>query len=100
MAKSVPAYTWKNGFREPGEKFPWKTDSVEIVEDKEEPHYVTPPTSEILTSNVHNSLGLNTLRTWPTIFDGTKSPHGLPEWWKPSSNVDVLICGGKAVLSS
>jgi len=99
MAKSVPAFTWKNGFRELGDKFPWKSDSVETVDEKDESHYVTPPTSEILTSNVHNSLGLNTLRTWPTIYDGTKSPHGPPEWWKPSRNVDVLICGGESVYS-
>ncbi|KAJ5170458.1 uncharacterized protein N7500_003241 [Penicillium coprophilum] len=33
------------------------------------------------------------LRTWPTLYDGTASPHGVPEWWKPLNQVDVLICG-------
>lgn len=95
MARSVLPSTWANGFREPGRGAPWltKTSFAMEVEDKE-PHYSTPPSSETLTSGVHNELGLNVLRTWPTIYEGTNTPHELPDWWKPSSQVDVLICGG------
>ena len=99
MAKSLPAFTWRNGFRELGNEVPWKNNRVDILDETKEPHYVAPPASEILTSNVHNALGLNTLRTWPTIYDGTSSPHGVPDWWKPESEVDVLICGGERALS-
>lgn len=96
MAKSVLPATWENGFKEPGKGAPWvvETSVPESLED-EEPHYTTPPSADILTSGVHNELGLNVLRTWPTIYDGTNTPHGLPDWWKPSSKVDVLICGGE-----
>jgi phenol 2-monooxygenase (NADPH) len=108
MAKSIQSFTWKKGFREAGEGRPWATEEDRngyvnghgngngngngVV--KEQSHYVTPPFAEALTSTVHNDLGLNTLRTWPTIYNGTSSPHGLPGWWKPSGEVDVLICGG------
>lgn len=94
MAKSVLPSSFKNGFREPGKGAPWLVETKEFTGDDDEPHWVTPPSSEMLSSSVHNSLGLNTVRAWPTIYDGTSSPHGLPEWWKPSSEVDVLICGG------
>ncbi|KAL2052330.1 hypothetical protein ABVK25_007489 [Lepraria finkii] len=94
MAKSVLPSTWENGFKEPGKGAPWVAESSVANEaEDEEPHYTTPPSSEILTSEVHNELGLNVLRTWPTIYDGTNTPHDLPEWWAPSSEVDVLICG-------
>ena len=95
MAKSVQPSTWANGFRESRKDIPWTTKSSTAagVED-EEPSYTTPPSSEILTSEVHNELGLNVLRTWPTIYDGTNTPHSLPDWWAPSTEVDVLICGG------
>jgi phenol 2-monooxygenase (NADPH) len=89
MAKSVMPSKWTNGFRELGEGTPW----AKKTECDEEPHYVTPPSAELLTSPVHNSLGLNVMRTWPTIYDGTNSPHGLPLWWKPEKEVDVLIAG-------
>lgn len=95
MATLLPAFTWRNGFRELSNDTPWKKDGANSLDETEEPHFVTPPASEILTSTVHNDLGLNTLRTWPTIYDGTSSPHGVPDWWKPSSEVDVLICGGE-----
>lgn len=92
MAKSIPPFSWKNGYRETGEGRPWATEARNGA--GKESHYVTPPFAEPLTSIAHNDLGLNTLRTWPTIYNGTSSPHGLPEWWKPSEEVDVLICGG------
>lgn len=95
MATSVQPHSWKNGFRQPSERTHWALKEKYVIDEKDEAHYVTPPSSEILTSTVHNSLGLNTLRTWPTIYDGTSSPHELPAWWKPSAEVDVLICGGR-----
>lgn len=96
MAKSVLPSTWENGFKEPGKGAPWVAESSVANEaEDEELHYTTPPSSEILTSEVHNELGLNVLRTWPTIYDGTNTPHDLPEWWAPSSEVDVLVCGGE-----
>lgn len=97
MAASVQPSSFKNGFREPGKGAPWVVGTKEIIDD-DEPHWVTPPSSEILSSDVHNSLGLNTIRSWPTMYDGTNSPHGLPKWWAPRSEIDVLICGG-TVLS-
>ena len=96
MAKSVLPSTWKNGFKEPGRKAPWVIDSsLENEAENKRSHYTTPPSIEILTSEVHNELGLNVLRTWPTIYDGTNTPHDLPDWWAPKSEVDVLICGGE-----
>ena len=96
MAKSLLPSTWENGFREPRQDASWAIES-RIPKDAgdEGPSYTTPPSSEILTSEVHNELGLNVLRTWPTIYDGTNTPHDLPYWWAPSSEVDVLICGGE-----
>ena len=96
MAKSVLPFTFKNGYRQPGKGTPWVIESKEIADD-DEPHWITPPSSEILSSSVFNSLGLNTIRSWPTMYDGTNSPHALPKWWKPVSEVDVLICGGTAL---
>lgn len=93
MAASVLPSSFKNGYREPGKGAPWIVGTKEIIDD-DEPHWVTPPNSELLSSSVHNSLGLNTIRSWPTMYDGTNTPHALPKWWKPSSEVDVLICGG------
>ncbi|KAG7108051.1 hypothetical protein HYQ44_012766 [Verticillium longisporum] len=71
MATKSPAYTWENGFRA----------------------YVTPPSVDLTTSLTHNQLGINVVRHWPTLYDGTNSPHGVPSWWAPKEEVDVLICG-------
>ena len=89
MAKSIERSSWTNGYREARKVGfePWVTDAAA--------HYRPPPLLETLTSAVHNDLGLNVLRTWPTLFDGTNTPHELPKWWKPTADVDVLICGGK-----
>lgn len=98
MAKSLPHYTWKKGFRQDAEGNPWEPEiwsKKNLAKNGEHSDFGLPPSLEALTSNAHNSLGINVLRTWPTLYDGTNSPHGIPEWWKPSSEVDVLICGGK-----
>jgi phenol 2-monooxygenase (NADPH) len=92
MAKSIPPFSWKNGFRQAGEGTPWATEGRNG--GGKASHWVTPPFEETETSTVHNDFGLNTLRTWPTMYNGTSSPHALPEWWNPSGEVDVLICGG------
>ncbi|KAL2869076.1 FAD binding domain-containing protein [Aspergillus lucknowensis] len=98
MATTLGGFTFANGFRQSADSNPW-----EVVDDVEgdghesavdaEPHYTVPPSVELLTSPVHNHLGLNYLRTWPTIYDGTASPHGVPSWWVPRRKVDVLISG-------
>ena len=67
--------------------------------DSDTPTYELPPSVEVITSPQHNSLGFNVLRTWPTLFNGTASPHGVPDWWKPSETVDVLICGGGSITT-
>ena len=93
MATTVNPYTFRNGFRQAAETAPWVIDRDNPNE--EQPHYTTPPSVELLTSTAHNEKGVNVLRTWPTLYNGTASPHGLPEWWKPPNKVDVLICGGE-----
>lgn len=96
MAFAVPASTWENGFKQPATGRPWVFDSTQEDGVNQDPDaYVTPPSKEIVTSDAHNDIGINVIRTWPTLYDGTNSPHGLPSWWKPSKQVDVLISGGK-----
>ncbi|KAF2821203.1 hypothetical protein CC86DRAFT_359922 [Ophiobolus disseminans] len=90
MARSISSSTWERGFKEPSHDTPWQWDP-EV--DAENDAYITPPSKELMTSTVHNDLGINLLRTWPTLYDGTNSPHGIPDWWRPASEVDVLICG-------
>ncbi|KAH7036699.1 FAD binding domain-containing protein [Macrophomina phaseolina] len=90
MAKSTAAYTWERGFKEASSGTPWQWDPEP---DAEPDAYVSPPSKELVTSTAHNHLGINVLRTWPTLYDGTNSPHGIPDWWNPASEVDVLICG-------
>ncbi|KAL7267927.1 hypothetical protein RUND412_009468 [Rhizina undulata] len=89
-ATSIPPITFKNGFKEPSSGTPW---IQETQPGDDEPSYVPPPSLELLTSTHHNSLGINVLRTWPTLENGTNNPHGLPEWFKKEKEVDVLICG-------
>ena len=86
MAKSVSSFTWQRGFREPSSIPHWEVENDETG--------TQPPSKEVVTSSRHNELGINVLRTWPTLYDGTNNPHGVPEWWKPKQDVDVLICGG------
>jgi len=94
MARSLPPTTWKNGFAEPRSSAIWADSAHHLTEGEDKAHYATPPAQEPLTSSVHNSFGLNVLRTWPTLCNGTESPHNKPDWWQPSKEVDVLICGG------
>ncbi|KAI0103344.1 FAD binding domain-containing protein [Nemania sp. FL0031] len=105
MAFAIPPSTWENGFKEPTAAPPWEFDyTQEDGVDDDLEVYVIPPSKEIVTSDVHNDLGINVIRTWPTIYDGTNNPHGVPSWWKPSEQVDVLIVGagpsGLAVAAS
>ncbi|KAF7183364.1 hypothetical protein CNMCM7691_003563 [Aspergillus felis] len=92
MATTVGGFTFADGYRQSADTNPWEVEN-EDTWDKEEPHYSVPPSVELLTSSIHNDMGLNYLRTWPTIYDGTASPHGVPSWWQPKKKVDVLICG-------
>lgn len=95
MARALPPHTWENGFKKPihasATPWVWKNDE----QDDDSHSFVTPPSKELLTSTAHNRVGINVIRTWPTLFDGTNNPHGTPDWWKPSDEVDVLIVGGK-----
>ena len=86
MAKAIEPSTYHNGYYEPAHQ----TTTPQV-----EGHYQVPPSAEVLTSVAHNEFGLNVQRSWPTLHDGTNSPHPLPGWWRPSSEVDVLICGGE-----
>ena len=95
MARAIEPSTWKNGFQQPSTGEPWNTlDHVYTNGTVQPSHYVTPPSVELLTSTKHNSLGLSVQRCWPTLYDGTNSPHGLPEWYERRKEVDVVICGG------
>ncbi|KAI1324238.1 FAD binding domain-containing protein [Xylariaceae sp. FL0255] len=106
MAFAVPPSTWENGFKQPSTGQPWLTSNTKQNGDPEDDPtaYVTPPSKEIVTSDAHNDLGINVIRTWPTLYDGTNNPHGIPNWWKPQEQVDVLISGagpsGLAVAAS
>ncbi|ROT35240.1 FAD/NAD(P)-binding domain-containing protein [Sodiomyces alkalinus F11] len=92
MATKLPGYTWENGFRQPSsDATPWVWPQGQEMTDADD--YVTPPDVELVSSPSHNSLGINVVRNWPTLYDGTNSPHGVPSWWAPEKAVDVLICG-------
>ncbi|RYP27077.1 hypothetical protein DL768_011346 [Monosporascus sp. mg162] len=94
MAFAVPPSSWENGFREPSSGTPWAQSCDELAEIADDPDaYVPPPSKEIVTSPAHNEHGINVIRTWPTLYDGTNNPHGVPSWWKPANEVDVLIVG-------
>lgn len=102
MATKQPAFTWENGFRQLSSKpAPWEQKengnaATEMNDDHDDANaYVTPPTVELVTSPAHNHLGVNVIRHWPTLYDGSNNPHGVPWWWKPQEEVDVLICGGE-----
>ncbi|PLN86968.1 FAD binding domain-domain-containing protein [Aspergillus taichungensis] len=97
MATTNGGFTFSNGYRQEATTNPWDDSGNSEAWDGQEPHYSVPPSVELLTSTVHNHLGHSYLRTWPTIYNGTASPHGVPDWWKPPSQVDVLICGADGV---
>lgn len=92
MATSVKAFTYKNGFQQPSSGAPWRHRSN--ADDEDQPDYHAPIERELPTSRVHNHLGINVLRTWPTLYDGTNAPE-IPDWFERPKEVDVLICGGK-----
>lgn len=94
MATTPSPLTWKNGYAQPAKTASWADENNNRTESGEEAHHVVPRSEEPLTTTVQNSLGLNVLRTWPTLYNGTESPQGFPDWWQPSEEVDVLICGG------
>lgn len=112
MATKQPAYTWENGFRQTATNAaPWEQSTTTAVNgggkdaanavrnQQDDIHaYVAPPTVELVTSPVHNHLGINVIRHWPTLYDGSNNPHGVPTWWMPKEKVDVLICGGEIWL--
>ncbi|KAI0449719.1 FAD binding domain-containing protein [Xylaria acuta] len=105
MAFAIPPSTWENGFKQPATGQPWVFDHAQEDDSDYDTHvYLMPPSKEVVTSDVHNDLGINVIRTWPSIYDGTNSPHGVPTWWAPSEQVDVLIVGagpsGLAVAAS
>ncbi|KAL2018282.1 hypothetical protein VTK56DRAFT_986 [Thermocarpiscus australiensis] len=92
MATKRPEFTWENGYQELAQ--PKATGpSVEHQVPDDETGYVPPPSVELVTSPAHNHLGVNVIRSWPTLYDGTNSPHRTPAWWQPKSQVDVLIVG-------
>ncbi|KAL4935591.1 hypothetical protein BDV06DRAFT_228679 [Aspergillus oleicola] len=91
MASTVPPRSWETGYARPAEKNDWEEETKYLTETGETSHYTLPTYIEAPTSTVGNALGLGHLRTWPSIYDGTA--FGRPEWFKPSAEVDVLICG-------
>ncbi|KAJ3580048.1 hypothetical protein NPX13_g521 [Xylaria arbuscula] len=98
MAFAIPPSTWENGFKQPAKGRPWVFDYTQEDGVENDPDaYITPPSKEVVTSDAHNDIGVNVIRTWPSIYDGTNSPHGVPAWWEPSDKVDVLISGGNGL---
>lgn len=97
MARSLPPLTWQRGFAE-NASVPtpaWADQKYYVSENEEHAHYAVPDGSEKPTSTVANEHGLSSLRSWPSLYNGTESQKILPSWWKPPSEVDVLICGGE-----
>lgn len=98
MARSLPPYTWKNGYAVPageGATAPWADEKHFSDETGERAHYRLPVEGEKLTSTVGNSFGIAQLRSWPDVYNGTEAGQEKPAWWKPETEVDVLICGGR-----
>ena len=62
MAASVLPITFKNGFRQRGKWMPWIVGAKDLI-DNDEPYWVTPPSSEILSSDVDSTFSLNTIRS-------------------------------------
>jgi phenol 2-monooxygenase len=96
MATKRPQFSYINGYQEVAVPSTAAANGHDGEKELAEADvYVAPPSVDLVTSPQHNSLGINVINSWPTIYDGTNSPHGLPSWWKPQDKVDVLICGGK-----
>lgn len=95
MASTLPPQTWEAGYARPADQASWEAETNYVTESGERAHWMLPVHTEPPTSTIGNGLGLTHLRTWPSIYDGTAT--GKPEWFKPSKEVDVLICGGMGV---
>ncbi|KAH7325588.1 FAD binding domain-containing protein [Stachybotrys elegans] len=94
MATKRPAFTWENGYQAPMSTSTWPAPPPkECALSEEAEDYVAPPEIDLVSSPTHNHLGVNVINSWPTIYDGTNNPHGVPAWWKPQEKVDVLISG-------
>lgn len=95
MARSQPPLTWQRGFAEGvlDAKPAWADEAYFVSEHGEPAHYLVPDACDKPTSVVANPLGLSSLRSWPSLYNGTES-GAVPTWWTPRSDVDVLICGG------
>ncbi|EAU35437.1 conserved hypothetical protein [Aspergillus terreus NIH2624] len=91
MASTLPPQTWEAGYARPADQASWEAETNYVAESGERAHWMLPVHTEPPTSTIGNGLGLTHLRTWPSIYDGTAT--GKPEWFKPSKEVDVLICG-------
>ena len=79
---------------QPSQTPTWHLEESYCTQDGAKSHYERPPFKEPLSSAVQTSLGSNVVRTWPSLYNGTESPFGVPKWWQPLKEVDVLICGG------
>ena len=88
MATSIPSSTWKNGFRQTNGSSP-----VQIPPYTTSRPWINPPCTDIQTSRADNKFGTNVMRTYPTVYNGTASPEGKPDWWSPKSEIDVLVVG-------
>ncbi|KAI1075863.1 FAD binding domain-containing protein [Whalleya microplaca] len=95
MARSVSPHTWQRGFAErtAGQKPAWADSANYVTEYGNPSHYLCPSEDEKPTSKVGNEYGLSSLRSWPSLYNGTEAQSTTPSWWKPASEVDVLICG-------
>ncbi|KAJ5481462.1 hypothetical protein N7475_000274 [Penicillium sp. IBT 31633x] len=96
MAHSILPYTHENSYCQASKNPHWiiPESLTDETGNNSGPQYEIPPSDEILASTSHNDLGFNVLHIWPTLHDGTASPHGVPDWWNPPIKVDVLISGG------
>lgn len=95
MASTLPPKSWEAGYARPADQASWEAETNYVTESGERAHWTLPVHTEPPTSTIGNGLGLTHLRTWPSIYNGTAT--GMPEWFKPSKEVDVLICGGMGV---
>ncbi|CAJ2505235.1 Uu.00g126290.m01.CDS01 [Anthostomella pinea] len=96
MARSLPPRTWKHGFVAPAtESVPlWADDRYFTAEDGKKAHMKIRAEAAKPTSSATNNLGRSELRSWPHLYSGTQSPGDTHIWWKPETEVDVIICGG------
>lgn len=100
MAQSLPSSSWQRGFAEPTSCAAWEDEAYFSSDHSERAHYVVPDACEKQTSLVANEHGMCSLRSWPSLYNGTATDEATPSWWKQSSEVDVLIIGGELPLLS